>query len=210
MTHTRFWRTAVIVLLALTAGATALAQRGGYGGFGNQRGYMPNVRYDGRFVFVRMSYPWNGRGMGKWSHDYPVGEEHFLKIMTAVSNLRPHVEASSVMSFDDPEMFKFPVIYLVEPGDWWLSDAEVIALRAYLSKGGFLIVDDFPIQAWPNFDLQMSRVFPEAQWHDLDLSHPMFHTFFEVTTLPIPAYNLGGQPIFRALYQTTTRKSGCR
>ena len=203
MMHTKFWRTAAIVLLALTAGATALAQRGGgLGGYygGPRSGYMPNVRYDGRFVFVRMSYPSNGgRRDPFWSHDYPVGEENFLKIMTAVSNLRPHVEASSVMAFDDPEMFKFPVIYLCEPGFWWLSDAQVIALRNYLTKGGFLIVDDFPIEAWPNFDLQMSRVFPEAQWHDLDLAHPMFHTFFEIETLQFPTYR--GMPIFRALYQ---------
>ncbi len=205
MIHKKFWRTAAIVVLALTAGATALAQRGG--GFpsfpGFRSSYMPNVRYDGRFVFVRMSYPVRGGRDVPWSHDYPVGEEHFLKIMTFVSNLRPHVEASSIMAFDDPEMFKFPVIYLVEPGFWWLSDPEVVALRAYLNKGGFLIVDDFPIGAWPNFDLQMSRVFPEARWQDLDVTHPIFHTFFEIEALPtMPPYpRLGPVPIFRALYQ---------
>jgi hypothetical protein len=204
-----FPRLAVIVL-ALAAGATALAQRGGGFGSGSDgfRGfrptYTPNVRYDGQFVFVRMAYPVDGRGgrVPPWAHDYPIGEEHFLKIMTAVTNLRAHVEASSVMSFDDPEVFKFPVIYLIEPGFWWLSDAEVIALRAYLSKGGFMIVDDFPIQAWPNFDLQMSRVFPQAQWHDLDVNHPIFHTFFEIEALPtVVPYNLGHTPTFRALYE---------
>lgn len=205
-----FPRFAVIVVLALAAGATALAQRGGGfggGGFdgfpGFRPSYTPNVRYDGQFVFVRMSYPYpNMRRDPPWAHDYPIGEEHFLKIMTAVTNLRAHVDASSVMAFDDPEVFKFPVIYLVEPGFWWLSDSEVIALRAYLSKGGFLIVDDFPIQAWPNFDLQMSRVFPQAQWHDLDITHPIFHTFFEIRELPtMVPYNLGHTPTFRALYE---------
>jgi hypothetical protein len=206
-------RFAVILVLALVAGATALAQRGGgfgSGGFDGFRGfrptYRPNVRYDGKFVFVRMAYPYQGRGGRSndppWAHDYPIGEEHFLKIMTAVTNLRAHVDASSVMSFDDPEMFKFPVIYLVEPGFWWLSDPEVLALRAYLSKGGFLIVDDFPIQAWPNFDLQMSRVFPQAQWHDLDATHPIFHTFFEINELPtVVPYGLGHTPTFRALFE---------
>jgi hypothetical protein len=77
-----------------------------------------------------------------------------------------------------------------------------VALRAYLSKGGFLIVDDFPLQAWPNFDLQMSRVFPNGQWHDLDVNHPIFHTFFEITELPtVVPYNLGHTPTFRALYE---------
>jgi len=203
-------RLVLLVVLALAAGATALAQRGGgFGGGGSDgfRGfrpsYTPNVRYDGRFVFVRMSYPFgSGRRDPPWSHDYPIGEEHFLKIMTAVTNLRAHVEASSVMAFDDPEVFKFPVIYLVEPGYWELSEAEVQSLRAYLSKGGFMIVDDFPIQAWPNFDLQMSRVFPQARWQDLDVTHPIFHTFFEIHELPtVVPYNLGHTPTFRALYE---------
>ena len=206
MTSRKRLRLTVIVGLALIAGVTALAQRGGGGGFGGffQPTYTPNVRYDGQFVFVRMSYPFQTRrGEPPWAHDYPVGEEHFLKILTYVSNIRAHVEASSVMAFDDPEMFKFPVVYLVEPGFWWLSDTEVVALRAYLRKGGFMIVDDFPMRAWPNFDLQMSRVFPEGQWHDLDIDHPMFHTFFEITEFPaFTAYpGLGPTPTFRALYE---------
>jgi hypothetical protein len=202
-------RLVAILALTLAAGVTVLAQRGGFGnlGFpGYRPSYTPNVRYDGQFVFVRMSYPTQGRGgrgLPPWAHDYPVGEEHFLKILTAVTNIRAHVENSSIMAFDDPEMFKFPVIYLVEPGFWWLSDAEVLALRAYLSKGGFLIVDDFPDWAWANFDLQMSRVFPTGQWHDLDIDHPMFHTFFEIKEFPAwTAYpNLGASPVFRALYE---------
>ena len=50
------------------------------------------------------------------------------------------------MSFSDPELFKFPVAYLVEPGYWYMSDSDVTTLRAYLHKGGFLIVDDFPFR----------------------------------------------------------------
>jgi hypothetical protein len=198
-------RLAAIVALALAAGATLFAQ-GGFGGFGfpgYRPSYAPNVPYDGKFVFVRMSYPMRGGRDLLWAHDYPIGEQHFLKILTAVTNVRAHVDATSVMAFDDPEMFKFPVIYLVEPGPWWLSDEEVVALRAYLSKGGFLIVDDFPLNAWPNFELQMSRVFPNAEWHDLDVTHPIFHTFFEIESLPTyPPYDrLGYAPVFRALFE---------
>jgi hypothetical protein len=107
------------------------------------------------------------------------------------------------MSFDDPEMFKFPVIYLVEPGYWWMSDQQVVQLRDYLVKGGFLIVDDFPYWAWPQFDEQMSRLFPKAKWIDLDVTHPIFHSFFDIATLDIvPAYPaLGERPIFRALFE---------
>jgi hypothetical protein len=49
----------------------------------------------------------------------------------------------------------------------------------------------------------MGRVFPEGQWQDLDVAHPIFHSFFDIQTLDIvPAYPaLGERPIFRAMFQ---------
>jgi hypothetical protein len=204
-----------VILAALVAGtATTLAQRpGSYRP--PQQSYTGNVRYDGKFVFVRMSYAWSGGRGAPWAHDYPVGEEHFLKILTSISNVDAHVDASSIMHFSDPELFKFPVAYLVEPGYWYMSESDVTNLRAYLQKGGFLIVDDFPfrtqgrIDTWGNFEEQMSRVFPEGKWIELtDASHPIFHSFFEVNSLDIVpmAYNLGDKPRFMALFEDNDPK----
>jgi hypothetical protein len=196
-----------LVAFALAGTVSVFAQRGRRESTYSQS-YTGNVRYDGRFVFVRMSYPWSGRGDVKWAHDYPTGEEHFLKILTSVSNMAAHVDASSIMAFSDPEIFKHPVLYLVEPGYWWMDEADVTNLRAYLQKGGFLIVDDFPhysgrTDSWGSFDQQMSRVFPEGKWIELDPTHPIFHSFFDVDSFDIipQAYNLGGRPIFLALFE---------
>jgi Domain of unknown function (DUF4159) len=200
MSRRRFVRPVVTVALVLAAAATALAQRGGYRNY--SRSYTGNVKYDGKFVFVRMSYPYFNRNTPPWSHDYPAGEEHFMKILTTITNVTGHVEESSIMAFSDPEIFKFPLIYLCEPGYWSMSDEEVVALRTYLQKGGFMVVDDFPSWAWGNFDLQMSRVFPEGRWIDLDTKHPIWHSFFEINSLDMPTYyNLGGRPIFRAMFE---------
>jgi len=202
------------ILAAMVAGtATTLAQRPG--SRAPQQSYTGNVRYDGKFVFVRMSYAWSGGRGAPWAHDYPVGEEHFLKILTSISNVDAHVDASSIMHFSDPELFKFPVAYLVEPGFWYMSESDVTNLRAYLQKGGFLIVDDFPfrtngrIDTWGNFEEQMSRVFPEGKWVELtDASHPIFHSFFEVNDLGIvpQAYQLGDKPRFMALFEDNDPK----
>jgi hypothetical protein len=196
-------RLALALCLATAVATTAMAQRGsGLGGF--QRAYSGNTRYDGKFVFVRMSYAENRfRGQPFWAHDYPDGERHFMKIMTAVTNISAHVEETNILDFGDPEMFKFPVVYLVEPGYWQMDEAQVVSLRDYLVKGGFLIVDDFPYWAWQQFEFQMGRVFPDGQWQDLDVAHPIFHSFFDIQTLDIvPAYPaLGERPIFRAMFQ---------
>jgi hypothetical protein len=210
-------RTVASVLVALALGTSALAQRGsrppdrseGGRGFrdGPPRaafGAADNQPYDGRFTFVRMSYP---VGMTfrepRWAHDYPLGEMNFLRILTAVSNVPTNLDGTNVLDFGDPELFRYPVIYLVEPGDWTMDEAQATALRSYLRKGGFLIVDDFPYWAWPQFALVMGRVFPDLAWQDLDVSHPIFHSFFDIETLDIvPAYPaLGDRPIFRALFE---------
>jgi hypothetical protein len=194
-------RLAVVALLVGLIGATALAQRGGYrGGFTS---YSQNTPYDGRFVFVRMAYPSYRRQGALWAHDYPDGEARFLRMFTSITNVPAHVNTSSIMEFGDPELFKFPVLYFVEPCDWDMTDADVKNLRAYLEKGGFLILDDFPRSAWNNFEFQMSRVFPEGRFQDIDIQHPIFHCFFEIETLDLPVVypQLGGTPIFRALFQ---------
>lgn len=183
-------------LVAATVIATPLAQRG------YSQSYSNNVRYDGKFVFVRLSYPWYGGRGAPWAHDWPRGEEHFLKIFSEITSVQMHVTESSIMSLSDPELFKFPVAYMAEPGFWGMGDEEVRNLRNYLLKGGFLILDDFRNRDWGNVDLQFSRMFPQGQWVDLDSSHPIFHSFFEINSLDIvpQAYD-AGRPIFRGMYE---------
>ena len=89
---------------------TALAQRGGFQTYAS---YNRNQRYDGRFVFVRVSYTdWFGRGRPHWSHDYPDGEEHFMKILRRRDHGLGHVDEHNVMDLNDPEIFKFPILYM--------------------------------------------------------------------------------------------------
>ena len=79
-----------------------------------------------------------------WSHDYPTGEQHFMKILNELTTSAPHIEETNILSFDDPELFKYPVAYICEPGPFFsLTDEEAANFRAYLLKGGFVIVDDF-------------------------------------------------------------------
>ncbi|HUF48817.1 MAG TPA: DUF4159 domain-containing protein [Vicinamibacterales bacterium] len=207
---TRALRAAIAcsLLVALVAVTVPEAQRR----YGRTESYYGNVEYNGRFTFVRMSYNMGlgrgFRGQPPWAHDYPDGERNFLRILTAVSNVTANVDETSIMTFSDPEMFKFPVIYLVEPGYWMMNDTDVEGLRAYLSKGGFLIVDDFPQQQWYNFEQQIARVFPEKRWIEIDINHPIFHSFFTIDPHEVPQmYDLGGPPMFYALFEDNDPKS---
>jgi hypothetical protein len=130
-----------------------------------------------------------------------------MRIVDALTTLEPHVEQTNVLSLEDPEIFKYPVLYLIEPSWWDMSDADAVALRRYLAKGGFVIVDDFKTEywrrgrGWAQFADNMARVDPNAEFIDLDVSHPIFHQFFDIDSLEIfpQAYN-SGQPVFRGLF----------
>jgi hypothetical protein len=88
---------------------------------------------------------------------------------------------------DDPELMKFPIAYLSEPGYWFPTEAEAAGLRTYLHKGGFLIVDDFHFpEEWSVFEAAMKQVLPEGKIVRLSINHPVFNSFFPIRSLDVP------------------------
>jgi hypothetical protein len=216
MNRPRRWRTLAIAAALACAGGVALAQRrGAFTGAGEEPP-VHNAEYDGRFTFVRLKYvtPPGGywyHGMPAWAHGYPVSEHNLMKIMTEITQLGPHVDDLNVMALDDPELFKYPVAYIIEPGWWTMTDGEAAAFRTYIQKGGFVIVDDFKVRGWggglggggwENFEEQMNRVLPGVRFLEMDPAHAIFHVFFEITSLDnFPqAYNTG-RAIFRGVFE---------
>jgi len=193
--------------VVLAGAATALAQRRGGGGRFPPSGapIAPNTPYDGRFTFIRLRYgppiPYQSQRI-PWSHDYPAGEQNLMRIFNEITSLAPHIEETNVISIGDPEIFKYPLTYLCEPGSWYMTDEEAANLRAYLQKGGFIIVDDFRFYDWGNFEAQMRRVLPDAQFVELEASHPLFHSFFEINDpSKIPQYYDRGTPVFLGVFE---------
>src|SRR4029077_4316781 len=186
-----------LISAALAVACTALAygQYGGGFGFGGPRvrnfHAMPNAPYDGRFNFVRVSSEsapggyWY-RGLPAWSHGYPVAERNLMKIMNEVSYLGAHDDEVNTLEVDDPELSHYPVAYIIEVSWWTMTDKQGKALRAYLDKGGFLIVDDFKqtgdfgSAGWGPFEANVRRIYPNARFVDMEPTHPIFHTFFEI------------------------------
>jgi hypothetical protein len=173
----------VAVLVIVGMPLIAAAQRGGFFGFGSRFRQLPNAVYDGRFTFVRAEYA----RYGGWAADYPAMETNLNTILKEITEVRPHPRGTNVYSFDDPELFKYPLAYLSEPGYWYPGEREVAGLRDYLQKGGFLIADDFHFpEEWAVFERAMRRVLPNARIDRLELTHPVFNTFFQIKSLSVP------------------------
>jgi hypothetical protein len=175
----------ILPLLAATAAAApAPPTTAGAAQRGQRFNWEPNVPYDGKFTFARISYTVYRRS--GWEFDYPAMERHLMTMLDEITELHPHRTGSNIHAFDDPELLKYPVAYLSEPGYWLPSESEVEGLRTYLAKGGFLIVDDFRQNEWYNFETQMRRVLPDADIAHLPLSHPVFDSFFRIESLDMP------------------------
>ena len=153
-----------------------------------------NRAYNGKFVFARIRYQMGGGGgMGRgfrggggeppWHHDYPYAEFNLMSILKNVSTVVPGHESGNIIDIGDPELHKYPLSYMSEPGYWTMDEKELTNFRTYLQKGGFLIVDDFNRNQWGNFAAQMQRLFPELEPIVLDATHPIFQSFFEMESL---------------------------
>lgn len=139
-----------------------------------------------QFTFVRIRYSDDKlrSRSGSWATDYPDSDQNFSSRFQAVTGL-PTDPQGRVVKLTDPELKSFPFVYLVEGGELRLEDAEVAPLREYLLGGGFLMVDDFwGEQEWANLEREMRRVFPDREAKELDMTHPVFHSFYEITEKP--------------------------
>lgn len=163
-----------------------------------------NAPYDGLYHFVRIRYGSSrgGGGFGRrrrgggapWMHDYPRAERNFLKIIDETTFVGSQTEGSNVLTLTDPEFFKYPIGYIVEPGSWNPTDEEAENLGEYLLKGAFLIVDDFRGRYdLDNLEFQLSRALPGLNMVEIDETNEIFDSFFRIVPEQvIPPY--GGLP----------------
>jgi hypothetical protein len=175
------------------------------GQFGRRSARMPGVtvEYNSHFAFTRIRYgaSLGGFGGGGWEHDYPAADRNFSAIVDYISNIRVRLDGSNILDLDDPRIFENPIIYMSEPGYWTTNDEEARNLRAYLLKGGFIIFDDFEGDGhWRNMVAQVKRALPDHTFLRLDVTHPIFHSFFNIQSLDIPHPTVNVPPGFFGLF----------
>ena len=184
---TRALHRPVIVLLAAVFGCGALAAAQqiwvGGGGYGRYPPRFATIEdFDGRFLYCRAFYP------GGWSTDYPGADHNFsvrLAELTRVpvkfdANRQPH---HVIVRLDEPQLFRCPVLFMENVEQLRFTEHDVIGLRNYLLKGGFLWVDDFwGSRAWDNWAREIARVLPPHEFpiFDLPISHPVMHAMYDV------------------------------
>jgi hypothetical protein len=129
-----------------------------------------------------------------WRHDHPSADAFITNLLHELTYVRVAPDSFKIVSLDSDEVFKYPFLYLSEPGFLDLDEKEIHNLGEYIRRGGFIMADDFRseefLNNWDELAVlrdTLKRAVPERELVRLDLSHPVFHSFFDVDTLDMKA-----------------------
>jgi hypothetical protein len=150
------------------------------------------------FIASRWHFGTNGLiGHMGWSHNYPDSEVNLNEFIGRTT--RVHVEEQSyrLLELGSEEIFEYPFAYVSEPGEMELTEAEVLNLREYIDRGGFILIDDFDHEHMDNLREEMRRVFPDRVFERLSVDNPIFDLVYKVEDLESMApYVQGDDPVY--------------
>jgi hypothetical protein len=186
---------AIAVLMGtLQVGAQQYRGRGGWRANPLREG-LPTTEsgvVDHGFTFCRLLYKSvrrepNGHG---WNTDYPGSDHNFVMRLEELTTAHPARWADgqpgfAVVRATQDELYQCPFLFMSDVGTVGFSEIEVVRLRDYLLKGGFIYVDDFwGDWAWEQWSAEISRVLPGYAIVDLDADHMVMHALYEVPKIP--------------------------
>src|SRR4026209_762176 len=157
-----------------------------------QNGNLADSRFAGlQWTFARIRYTaWT---VPRSSYLNPEDEPWFIDAPAAEQNLSRRVRTVTaiqvndpvVLTLEDPTLWSYPWIYIVEPGNLLLKDAEVPILREFLLRGGTLTFDDFygPLE-WELTEKQLKRVFPDREIVEIAPPHPIYTCIYRIDKYP--------------------------
>ena len=179
---------------------------------------------DGQFHFCRLMYPsvYREAGGQGWRTDYPGADINFSVRIAELTKTAVSTDGEGdpeyfvVRSSGDDNIFHCPFVHIEDAGTAEFTDADVIQLREYLLKGGFMWSDDFwGSRAWAIWEQEIGRVLPPDRFPivDIPVTHSMFQTIYSVKRIPqVPAisrwrYN-GGETSERGLDSAVVNTRG--
>jgi len=132
-------------------------------------GFTTNQKSSVRIGVVKYS------GGGDW-YSNPTSVPNLVAFCN--KELPSTISEAGVVEVGSPDIFNYAMIHLTGHGNVLFSPMEVQNLRTYLLSGGFLHIDD-------NYGMdiyirrEMKKVFPELQFVELPINHPIYHQAFD-------------------------------
>lgn len=125
-----------------------------------------------RMTIARLQY----EGGGDW-YANPSSLPNLLEAIRTRTTL-PVEDTEARVTLLDERLWDYPYLHVTGHGPFRLSEAEVVRLREYLTRGGFLHVDDnYGLDE--TFRREIARVFPDRPLTDVPLSHSIYHLVYD-------------------------------
>lgn len=190
----------VVITLTITLlGVTSVYSQGYWG----KRTITQNDPPATELVVARWKYGTNGwfRHLG-WSHNYPYSDEHLNQFIIETTGINIDVMSYRIIDLGSDEVFDYPFAYVSEPGEMELTEREVINLREFVERGGFILMDDFDgPQQIANMQLNVRKSFPDREFVPLNVNHRIFQSHFELDDLNgMSPYVPGGEIIYYGIF----------
>jgi hypothetical protein len=189
----------LLIVLSLAASTFAFAQ-----GFGFRR-YAPhqNTPPPTELIVARWHFGTNGDiGHMGWSHNYPSSDQNFNGFIRDATRIDVELNSFLIVELGSNEVFDYPFGYVSEPGEMELTEQEVVNLREFVNRGGFILMDDFdgPWQ-FEQMRSQVQRAFPDKYFGPLPLEHGSYRINFDLPDLErMTPYVPGGQIVYYGLF----------
>ena len=125
-----------------------------------------------RLTIARLQY----EGGGDW-YANPSSIPNLLEAIAERTTIE--VERTEArLTLMDERLWDYPFLHVTGHGNIRFSEGEIVRLREYLQRGGFLHVDDnYGLDS--SFRREIARVFPDRPLVDVPLSHPIYHLVYE-------------------------------
>lgn len=144
-------------------------------------------RGPGRLAIARVQY----EGGGDW-YANPSSLPNLISAIAERTSL-PIERTEAKVTLTDSSLFDFPFLHITGHGEMTLSEIEVRRLREYLTRGGFLHVDDnYGLD--DSFRREIKRVFPDRPLTDVPHSHPIYHLVYDFANGPPKVHEHDGKP----------------
>ncbi len=115
-------------------------------------------------------------GGGDW-YANPSSLPNLLAAVRRETSIRT-TEREVVVSLAEPSLWEVPYLYMTGHGNVRFSDDDLVTLRRFLLRGGFLHADD-------NYGMdsslrrELARLFPDRPLEEVPLDHPIYHMVYD-------------------------------
>ena len=125
------------------------------------------------FNIARIQYS----GGGDWYAD-PSSLPNLIDFISNETNIKIDRNEYKI-KLTSESLYSHTFLYLTGHGNIRFSNEEVRALRSHLLKGAFIHADD-NYGMNDSFKREMKKVFPEKEWAELPIDHPIYSCYFNL------------------------------